>query len=667
MRKYARGENGMQIRNEKGVLTVRRGYETVRIEAWGADALRVRATQAADFSGKDWALEKVTATATVTATAGGAEIVSGRLRCCVDGNGFIAFYDGEKPLLREYYRDWRGDNPHSPSMKVAARTFKPLSGCEAYKIIALFEANDGEKIFGMGQYQQPELDLKGCVLELAQRNSQASVPFYLSDRGYGFLWNNPAVGEAAFGKNYTRWVAEAADELDYWITAGDTPKEIIAKYTAVVGRAPAFPTDALGLWQCKLRYRTQEELLAVAREYKRRGIPLDVIMIDFFHWPRQGDWRFDPAYWPDPQGMMDELRAMGTRCMVSVWPTVDRKSENYDEMRERGLLVRTDRGSVQTFDFQGDTCIYDATDPRARDYIWEKVRDNYYRYGIDVFWLDEFEPEYSAYDFDHYRYYAGPALKVSNAFPMWHVKGFYEHQHAAGQTNIVNLTRCAWVGSQKYGVVVWSGDIKANFASLRDQLAAGLNIGLAGIPWWNSDTGGFFGNVQDEHFTELLIRWFQFAAFCPILRMHGDREPHDIPPLTDLDHGGGFCFTGRANELWSFGDEAYRIMKKYLDIRLSLRDYIKSVMDEASADGSPVLRTMFYEFPQDKTCWELADQYMFGSKYLVAPVLYQGLTERSVYLPEGKWKYLHDGRLYDGGQSVTVPTPLDIMPVFERL
>lgn len=658
----------MRYTEQNGALTGRSGYETVRIEAWGKDALRVRATQKNGIGTDDRALSGKPHRAVIACADGKATVTNGRLRCEMNRDGAMAFYDGDKLLLREYYRDWRGDNPHSPSMKVCARTYKPLHDSEDYKITVRFESNDGEKIFGMGQYQQPNWNLKGCVLELAQRNSQISIPFYLSSRGYGFLWNNPAVGEAAFGQNYTQWVAEQTDEIDYWIVAGRTPKEILKKYTALVGRAPHFPSDALGLWQCKLRYRTQDELLAVAREYRRRGIPLDVIMIDFFHWTWQGDWKFDPAYWPDPQGMMDELSAMGTRCMVSVWPTVDRRSENYAEMREKGLLVRTDRGSVQTFDFQGDTCIYDATDPQARDYIWEKVKQSYYRHGIDVFWLDESEPEYSAYDYDHYRYYAGPALKVSNAFALQHVKGFYEHQTAEGQQNVVNLTRCAWVGSQKYGVVVWSGDIKGNFASMRDQLAAGLHIGLAGIPWWNSDTGGFFGSVEDPLFNELLIRWFQWAAFCPILRMHGDREPHDIAPLASGESGGGFCFTGRPNELWSFGEETYRILKKYLDIRLSMRAYIQSVMDEASRNGSPVIRPMLYEFPHDEACWDIADQYMFGSRYLVAPVLEQGATERSVYLPRGKWKNIHDGSVISsGGGTFTAPAPLDIMPVFERI
>ena len=250
---------------------------------------------------------------------------------------------------------------------------------------------------------------------------------------------------------------------------------------------------------------------------------------------------------------------------------------------------------------------------------------------------------------------------------MCHAKGFYEGQKATGQKDIINLLRCAWVGSQKYGALVWSGDIKSNFAALRDQVSAGLNMGIAGIPWWVSDTGGFYGNINDEHFTELLLRWYQFSAFCPVLRMHGYRGPYDIPNLSDLDYGGGFSETGHSNELWSYGEEAYGIMKKYLDIRLSLKDYISSVMDEASQNGSPVIRTMFYEFPEDKKCWEVKEQYMFGPKYLVAPVLYQGMEERTVYLPEGKWVSIHDGTEYNGLKEITVKTPIDIIPVFERL
>ncbi|MCH5185562.1 MAG: glycoside hydrolase family 31 protein [Oscillospiraceae bacterium] len=659
----------MYFFNKNGALIARRRNETISIEAWGVNALRVRATHNADFSASLGALEENVSGesgAEVVIDGDKAVISNGKISAELHESGRMEFFKNGRSILKEYYRDWCGANGHSPSMKVSAREFKPVSGND-YSITARFEAQSGEKIFGMGQYQQPNLDLKGCILETAQRNSQISIPFYISNKGYGFLWNNAGIGEVMFGANYTQWTVKLSEELDYWITADDTPKAVVENYTAVTGRAPEFPENALGLWQCKLRYRTQDEVLEVAREYKRRGIPLDVIVIDFFHWIRQGDWSFDPGYWQDPQAMVDELKEMGVRCMVSIWPTVDRKSVNFWEMLERGLFVRTERGSVQCFDFQGDTVIYDALNPEAREFIWDKVKENYYNYGIDMFWLDEAEPEYSAYDFEHYRHYTGPALKVGNSYPKAHAKAFYDGMKKEGRTDIVNLLRCAWAGSQKYAALVWSGDIKSTFTALRDQLSAGLNIGIAGIPWWVSDTGGFFGDVTDEHFNELLIRWFQFSTFCPVLRMHGDRGPHDIPRLSDLDYGGGFSDTGRPNELWSYGEEVYRILKKYLDIRLGMKSYIKSVMDEASKNGSPVMRTMFYEFPDDEKCWSIDDQYMFGPKYLVAPVLYRGMTEREVYLPEGEWRNIHDNTVYTGGGTITAAAPVEIIPVYEKL
>lgn len=465
----------MYFSKNNNSLTARWQNEIVLIEAWGKNALRVRATYNPNFTGYDSALSYIEPNdVEIIITKDNAVIRNGKISCVFSDSGYMEFYNGDNRILKEYYRDWRNANEHSPSMKFSAREFKPISGND-YEITMRFEANENEKIYGMGQYQQPNLDLKGCVLELAQRNSQISIPFYISNKGYGFLWNNAGIGDVMFGVNYTQWHSKLSAELDYWITADETPKDIIRNYTEVTGRAPEFPDNALGLWQCKLRYRTQEEVLEVAREYKRRGIPLDVIVIDFFHWIRQGDWSFDPVYWPNPQEMMNELKEFGVRCMVSIWPTVDRKSVNFNEMRDKGLFVRTERGSIQCFDFQGDTVIYDATNPEAREFIWNKANENYYKYGIDMFWLDEAEPEYSAYDFDNYRYYSGAALKIGNSYPKLHAKAFYDGMKAQGQTDIVNLLRCAWVGIQKYATLVWSGDIKSTFTALRDQLIANIN------------------------------------------------------------------------------------------------------------------------------------------------------------------------------------------------
>ncbi len=661
----------MIFTSENNKLIICHLTERICIEPWGQNSLRVRATQYTKFTGRDWTLSEPLPQdekkAEITIDGNQSAIIqNGRISARVNGSGVITFYKDDKQFLREYYRNYNGtESLESRCLKIIGRDYKPIIGGD-YALTVRFESNDGEKLFGMGQYQQPYLDLKGCVLELAQRNSQITIPFAVSSVGYGFLWNHPGIGKASFGKNYTEWHAAATKEMDYWITAGDTPSQILEQYTAVTGRAPAMPDGLLGLWQCKLRYRTQGEVLSVARKYRELGIALDVIVIDFFHWTRQGDWCFDPEYWPDPKAMCDELHAMGTKVMVSVWPSVDKKSKNFEELFEKGLLIRTERGCIQTYDFQGDCLEIDVTNPEARKFLWEKCKKNYYDYGIDMFWLDNAEPDYAVYDYDNYRYALGCALEVSNIYPQLYAKTFCDGITALGrQKEMIHLIRSGWAGSQKYASLIWSGDIPITFESLQDQLSAGLNIGLAGIPWWTTDIGGFMtDDVAAPEFRELLLRWFEFAVFSPILRMHGDRGPHDIPPLSDKEYGGGSLYTGHPNELWSYGEEAFTIMKKHLERRQTLKPYIETLMKEASTTGAPIMRTMFYEFPNDAKCWELSDQYMFGSDYLVAPILHAGETKRNVYLPAGQWKNLDDNTVYDSAQTIVCNAPLDVIPVF---
>jgi len=651
-----------------GRLFCRKEGEVLCLEGWGPNALRIRATHHSDFTSNDWALEEPHPDCTsIHIDNHSASIQNGLITAKVTSFGQIRFYRRDTMILNEYYSDFcaESDMPHSPCRKIKAREMKPVYGGD-YQIIARFESQEQEKFFGMGQYAQNFLDLKGCTLELAQRNSQISVPFALSSLGYGFLWNNPAIGEVTFGKNMTVWKAYVSEQMDYWITADDTPAQILQNYTAVTGRPPVMPENVLGLWQCKLRYRTQDEVLSVAREYYRRGIPLDVIVIDFFHWKHQGDWAFDPQYWPDPAAMVRELKTMGIRCMVSIWPTVDSRSGNFNYLKDHGLLIRAERGIQQAFDFHGSTCIYDATNPDARSFIWQQARKNYFDVGVDMFWLDEAEPEYTAYDFDNYRYYLGPDIKVGNIYPRCHAKAFYDGMKPLCEADICNLTRCAWAGSQKYGVVVWSGDIFSNFQALRDQVSGALNMGIAGIPWWTSDIAGFFGDCTAPHFKELMIRWFQFAVFCPVLRMHGDRGPHTIPPLAEGSEGGGFCPTGQPNELWSFGEDVFDILKKYVLLRVEMKPYLSRLMQAAHESGAPVMRPMFYEFPGDPHCWDLDEQYMFGDRYLVAPVLYEGQRSKEVYFPSGVWKNIFDSKIYQGEQTLVVDAPLSVIPVFEK-
>lgn len=671
---FTGGIKMIRFTEENGALIAHSRNETIRIEGWGNNALRVRTTLLKKLPQDAHALtENVAHSAKVTIAEGSetAEIVNGKIKATVNGVGIICFYKDNELILQEYYSYYYGSiRKEAICYKIRSREYKGLAS-DDFKITVRFESDPKEKLFGMGQYQMPILDLKGSVLPLEQRNSQVSVPFVVSNKGYGMLWNNPSTGEAAFGTNITKWISDESDMVDYWITADDTPAQIVTNYTECVGRAPVMSKDYLGLWQCKLRYRTPDEVLEVARKYKELGIKLDVIVIDFFHWPHQGDWRFDEKYWSRDavKAMTDELHAMGTKVMVSVWPSVDKRSENYYEMEQKALMSTTDVGSVQTYDYEGDCGTVDFFNPEAQEFVWSKCKQNYRDWGIDLFWLDNSEPDSTTYDFENYRYYTGRGSKVGCEYPKKYVEAFYNGQEAEGDHEAVNLCRSAWVGSQKYRTLVWTGDVQSNFESFKDQVISGQNMGLAGIPWWTTDIGGFMtDNWDDPDFKELLIRWYQYGVFCPILRMHGNRGPDwDIPKLDDRDFGGGYLYTGHPNELWSYGEEAYEIMKKWLDIRLSMKDYIAGLMEETAKTGAPIIRTMFFEFPDDEKCWELPEQYMFGSDYLVAPVLELGARERSVYLPKGQWESISDKKIYSGGQTVTVPTPLDVMPVFKKI
>ncbi|WP_040950099.1 TIM-barrel domain-containing protein [Gorillibacterium massiliense] len=646
------------FRADKSRLIREYDHEQVWIEPWGENAFRVRASFST-MTEEDWALLPAPQSESfIEIGEDSATITNGKIKAEISRSGQMTFYNQKgEILLRESELTYQ--------LKYGGRELIAHPGSSDFHLTLRLESDPTEKLYGMGQYQQAFLNLKGCQLELTHRNSQSSVPFVLSNLGYGFLWNNPAIGRANFNLNVTEWNVPSTKQLDYWITAGDTPAEIEEAYASATGKVPMMPDYATGFWQCKLRYRNQEELLEVAREYKKRNLPISVIVVDFFHWTNQGDWKFDPEYWPDPKAMVEELKEMGIELMVSVWPTVQTESENYQEMLEKGYLLRSDRGVRSQFQFLGQSAIFDATNPEARSYLWSKIKKNYYDSGIKIFWLDEAEPELTVYDHDIYRYHIGSSKQVGNIYPSRYSQTFYEGMESEGQTNIINLVRAAWAGSQRYGALVWSGDIASTFEVFRYQVVAGLNMAIAGIPWWTTDIGGFHGGDPDDpSFQELVIRWFQYGVFCPVFRLHGDRKPFNAPIGTS---GGGVCGSGGPNEVWSYGDVAYEIMVSHLHMRERLRPYITELMQQAHEKGTPPMRPLLYDFPQDERAWDVADQYMFGPDLLVAPVLHEGARSRAVYLPAGSvWADAYTGVSYQGGISITIDAPLERIPLFLR-
>ncbi len=647
----------MSITINGNMLKYHFDMQTLTITPWGKNAFRVRCWLQNQTLTNDWALleaEKIECTTEQTEEY--SSITNGKITAIVDKNGYLTFKNQKGEVLLDEYR-------HPGYLNILARDLKSTSRGD-WELNMRFDSNPNEKIYGMGQYQQENFDLKGCDIELAHRNSQESVPFYISSLGYGFLWNNPAVGHVFFGKNTTTWNHPSTRFIDYWIVAEDTPRDIELSYAKVTGTVPMMPDFAMGFWQCKCRYRTQEELLSVAREYKRRNLPLDVIVIDFFHWVLQGDWELDPKYWPDPVAMCEELKELGVEPMVSFWQTVDKRCARYPEMVEKGYLMQMDRGPRMSINYMCDAVYYDAFNEEARKYVWEQLKKNYYDKGIHHFWLDQAECDCPGYEYDIYRFQEGPASQIVNYYPLVHAKGIYEGLRSEGQEAPVILIRSAWCGAQRYGALLWSGDIISTFQSFRRQVCAGLHTAIAGIPWWTTDIGGFYGaHVEDPKFHELLKRWVAFGAFSPVMRMHGSRDP--ITPTMEGDVN--VYGTGGDNEIWSFGEEVFEICKKYALLRKAMLPYIRETMKQAHEVGDPVMRPMFYEFPEQNNLYDLSDQYMFGKDMLVAPVMYENASSREVVLPSNEtWVYAWTGEEFTGGQTVTVDTPLEIIPVFLR-
>lgn len=644
-------------------LVWRRKDQILWVEPWGADCIRVRATLLPEMPRRDWSLlPPAAATVDISASEDSARLVNGRLAAVVDArSGRVRFFrdGGPAPLVEEIH----ARTNHPPS-----RGFRSVGG-DLYRAEACFTAFDDERIYGLGQRRHGLLDQKGCVLELTHRNSQVSIPFLVSSRGYGLLWHNPAQGRVELGRTQTRWVAEATRLIDYVVVAAEDYAGIMERYAGLTGHAPRLPAWAAGFWQCKLRYRTQEELLAVAREHRRRGLPMSVIVSDYFNWTRMGDWKFDPACWPDPAGMVRELESLGIKLMVSVWPAVNPDSENFAELERRGLLVRTERGLNAFIKFTDANVAHtvisgllDVTHPDAGRFLWGRLRENYYRHGIKVWWLDAIEPEMAVYDHDNTRYHAGNGAEVGCLYPFAAQRALYEAMREEGEAEIVTLGRAAFAGSQRFGAAVWSGDIHSTWEDLRQQVRAGLNVGLSGIMWWTTDIGGFFGGeVDSPEFRELIVRWFQYGTFCPLFRLHGWRNSSLAHPETSDPTRGG------PNEVWSFGDRAYGAIRELLFLRERLRPYIMAQMERAHTHGTPPMRPCFFDFPADPGAADCDDQFMFGPDLLVAPVLHPGATQRTVYLPAGaRWNDAWTGEAQAGGRAIEVAAPLERIPLFLR-
>jgi len=508
-----------------------------------------------------------------------------------------------------------------------------------------------DHFYGMGQANQlaegMDLDHRGHLREVWNQHSPPAAtifPSLLSLRGYGLLIDNPekATWDLGHTDPLTFSYRAQGGGLQYYVLYGPDLPRLLRTFMELTGFPPLPPRWVFGLLQSRYGYRNREELEAIARTFRAKGLPCDALILDVFWFQEMGDLAFQPFDWPDPQGMISQLKDQGFQLMVIEEPYLTNKSHNYPEALAKGYLAKHYDGSTYTFDFwPGECALLDFSNPETRVW-WTAKHEPLLRLGVAGWWTDLNEPAKHFQDMAHY---AGPAAKVHNLTALWiHQAIFEAHQQYAPEQRVFILSRSAFLGSQRYGAGLWSGDVDMTFAALRKQVALGLNVGLAGIPLWGTDIGGF--GFTGKCTPELYIRWFQFGVFCPLCRPHGDQT--------------------QLREPWQFGPEVEAICRKYLYLRYRLLPYIYTAAHEASTTGIPFMRPLVLEFPADPHVFNLDDEYLFGREILVAPVSEEGATERVVYLPNGVWVDFWTDTVYTGPRSFTVPAPLDTLPLFIR-
>ncbi|SPE25526.1 Alpha-xylosidase [Acidobacteriia bacterium SbA2] len=508
-----------------------------------------------------------------------------------------------------------------------------------------------EALYGLGQHQAGVWNYRGESVDISQENSNISVPLMLSSKGYGIFWNNTS--RSRFNNRFANILyisSEVADVVDYYFLYGPDFDKIIAGYRDLTGQAPMLGKWAYGFWQCKNRYKSQDEILGVARKYRELHIPVDNIVQDWFWWNRKGEFVFNKNY-PDPKAMVDELHRENFHLMISIWPFFEPGSANYDYMQSKGWFV--DKFKYAKPPYHTDAmAVYDATSPEARKFYWDEVNKGLFSIGLDAWWMDTTEPETEGQEENillNHKLAAGSGNRYVNAFPLLDTQAVYQGQRSASEKKrVFILSRSAFAGSQRNGVTAWSGDINSDWLSYRRQVPAGLNFALSGIPYWTTDIGGFvFGDTTDPAFRELFIRWFQYGTFNPILRVHGTRRPDE-------------------NELWSYGPDAQTILVNFDRLRYRMLPYIYSLAWKTTSEAYTTMRPLVMDFRTDARAQDTGDQFMFGPAFLVSPVTYPEATTRQLYLPGAKWYDFWTGSVVDGGRTINAIAPLDRLPLYVR-
>ena len=515
------------------------------------------------------------------------------------------------------------------------------NGEKTWRITDRFSMEAMEAVYGLGQHQSGLFNYRGATVELAQNNTDVAIPLLLSTKGYGLLWNT-----AAYSYMDNRFPLElkftsiAGNAVDYYFLYGPEMDRIIHLYRSLTGHAPMLPQWSYGFFQSKDRYVSLDEIEQIAGRYRAEHIPLDAMVQDWFWWKTEGDPEFNANY-HDVPGDLQKLHDEHVHAMLSVWGLMDPRSENYAIMTEHH------------WDVTG-AHVYDATNPAARDFYWNNLVGKLFGLGWDAFWLDSAEPE------EYWPHFGdailrsrmlaiGNGAEYTNVFPLMHTLGVQEHWKATThQKRVFLLTRSAFLGQQRVGAAVWSGDVYSTWWGLQHQVPAGLNFALSGYPWWTTDIGGYWpayaGRIQIADYQDLYARWYEFGTFCPIFRTHGHRPQ---------------------NELWSY-PAVEPILVEYDKLRYRLMPYIYSLAWKVASDDSTIQRPLVMDWRTDERTWNIGDQFMFGPALMAAPVVERGAVSRKVYLPAAEWYDFWTGDAVQGGREVEAAAPLKRIPLYVR-
>ncbi|MBE6242911.1 MAG: DUF5110 domain-containing protein [Bacteroidales bacterium] len=474
-----------------------------------------------------------------------------------------------------------------------------------------------------------------------------------------------------------QWWSEMTKQMDWYFIAGDDMDEIISGYRTLTGKAPIMPKWAMGYWQSRERYKTSTEMIEALEGFRKRNIPIDNIVMDWSHWEEDawGSHEFDPARFPDPKAMVDSIHNLGGRMMVSVWPKFYVDTEHYKEFNDKGWMYhRAYEDGIRDWIGQGYLYgFYDAYAPEARELFWNQMYEHYYPLEIDAWWMDASEPNIrDCTDMDYRKALCGPTALGSsteffNAYSLVNADAIYNGQRGVdNDKRVFLLTRSGFAGLQRYSTATWSGDIATRWEDMKAQISAGLNFAISGIPYWTMDIGGFCvenryvagqeifnrtgkENADHKEWRELNTRWFQFGAFCPLFRAHGQypfREPWEIAPE---------------------GHPAYESIVYYTKLRYALMPYVYSLAGKTWFEDYTIMRPLVMDFIEDKAVENIGDAYMFGPAFLVAPVYEYGARSREVYFPECQgWYDFYSNEFVEGGQAKTVAAPYDRMPLYVR-